>query len=268
MGKTSLAADLLEKYGPEADRAVVDSGVLKKGADAVSDMDKAVDGAQQLAPLDNTGPSADMSLFGQAKSLGEPLIAGAHTISQAVSPTVSRIVNAYNGSPLAPVVNAGVNAYHTVADPLNAVRQQFIDNSANQMNFTKNSVNPKGNPEVTDAGKVAFDLALPAPADALMMGAGKLAGMAPGLAAKIADGASEFNKLGTLGNEVGSVGKNVRPVAAQIYEDAKAAGKVPVIQTAQEALEAKQQAQFQQKAQEYLDRQQFIRDTRKAKLGQ
>ncbi len=95
-----------------------------------------------------------------------------------------------------------------------AARDNFIANTSNQLDLQRNSVMPQGNPEFREGTRTVLDAALPTPADALLLGGGKLAG-------KIIEGAREFNKLGTLGSEIGAAGDIT---AAHELEKAKAAG--------------------------------------------
>jgi hypothetical protein len=135
--------------------------------------------------------------------------------------------------PVADAVNAGVESLSNspagkLFNSANDARSQFINNAANQMNFTKNTVTPQGDLQGVENAKNVMDMALPSPADALLLGGGKMAGFlgkhAPELASKIAKAHGEFMQVNPLLSEVGAVGKQVPQTAAHALEAAKDTG--------------------------------------------
>lgn len=80
-------------------------------------------------------------------------------------------------------------------DQLQAPRTKAIDIVAKQLDLNK-----QGDPEFQSTARTILDAGLPNVADVAMLGGAKLI-------PKIAEAASEFGKLGTLRNEIGSIGE-------------------------------------------------------------
>lgn len=151
-----------------------------------------------------------------------------------IQPTKADQVQAYIDS-LKAKAQPAIDAVGQVYDVLDKPKQQFIDKTTPQLDLSRNSVTPGGDPRFQQIARTAMDIGLPSPVDALALGAGKALTMAPELAAKM----GEFNKLGVLGNEIGSVGKDIKAgkQAADVLAKAKPMGDVAVVPTMQELLE-------------------------------
>ena len=107
-------------------------------------------------------------------------------------------------------VQPGLDKLSSINDTLNKPRDQFINNTANQLDLSQNSVTPQGDPRFREIARNMMDVALPTPIDALALGGAKVASMAPEAIGKLAQGAKEFNQLGTLGSEVGAIGTSLK----------------------------------------------------------
>lgn len=169
-----------------------------------------------------------------------------------------------------PTINALKNKAKTAYDTLNAPKDFFVNESAKQLDFTRNSVTPKGNPEVVNTAKQALDLVIPGPADLAVLGGVKgaafMAKHAPDVASKIVKGAKDFSQLNTLANEVGSVGSKVN-TAADVLEKARNSGfgKTAVVDSAADIAAAKAKEEQIKKGYEYMIKLQNIREMKKLK---
>jgi hypothetical protein len=97
---------------------------------------------------------------------------------------------------------------------IDKAKENFLDQSLNQMNFTKNSVTPQGDTTGQEYARAGLDMVLPGPADAVAFGSAKLAGFlgkhAPELASKLAAAHREFAATMPLANEIGGAGSDVK----------------------------------------------------------
>lgn len=150
------------------------------------------------------------------------------------------------------MVQPALNAYEAVRAP----RQAAIDVVAKQLDLNK-----QGDPEFRQTARTVLDAGLPDVSDALLLGGGKLAG-------KIIEGAGEFNKLGTLGNQIGSMGKDVTAAGALEKSVNEGAGRLGLVDSAADRNADALKIVQKQRGQEFLDRQEAIRQMNKAKRGQ
>lgn len=122
---------------------------------------------------------------------------------------------------------------------IDAPKKQLIDAVAPQLDLQRNSVMPQGNPEFQQTAKMALDMGLPAPSDALLLGAGKLASKVPGAANALIDASKGFQGIN---NQIGSIGKKV--TAAEILANSPKSqyGKVAVVPSAYDLEIAKMKA--------------------------